>query len=247
VSGSPEAAEGGVEGSRAAFLGRAKCRDFPANHHGRENGGREILRHGSRCSPAQDDGKGQRTMIHGEFDLAYRAGTAANHESCHQLERSERNAPSAWNAAAGIECRERRGDLPCVIRQGKRLAVARFVALLLAIAALIPISVAPGCASVTEAAADCCGPNCPSDTMPGRHTTPVHQPAHQIDCCKTAPQPPPAQATFAKANPVQEMHAAVFSAATPAIARCAEAAPVVRASVLSPPAATLHQLCSLQI
>jgi len=113
----------------------------------------------------------------------------------------------------------------------------------LAIAALIPISVAPGFATVTEAAADCCGPRCPEGTMPARHTTP----AHQMDCCKTAPQPPPAQATFAKPNPAQEMRAAVFSTATAAIAYCAEAAPVVRASALCPPAAMLHQLCSLQI
>jgi len=114
----------------------------------------------------------------------------------------------------------------------------------LAIAALIPISVAPGFATVTEvAAADCCGPNCPEGTKPARHMSR----AHQMDCCKIAPQPPPAQATFAKANPAQEMRAAVFSAATPTIALCAEAAPVTRASAVSPPAATLHQLCSLQI
>jgi hypothetical protein len=117
----------------------------------------------------------------------------------------------------------------------------------LVIAALIPISVAPGFATVSEAAADCCGPKCPEGTMPARHTTPAHQPAHQMDCCKTAPQPPPAQATFAKPNPAQEMRAAVFSAVALTAVVCTRASLVVRASAPSPPAATLHLLCSLQI
>ncbi|MGD0074461.1 MAG: hypothetical protein ABSD31_08975 [Candidatus Binataceae bacterium] len=121
--------------------------------------------------------------------------------------------------------------------------MARFVALLLAIAALIPISAAPGFATANAVAADCCGPKCPVGTMPGRRATP----ANHMDCCKAAPQAPPAIATFAKTNPSREIRAAVFSTATPAIERCAQAAPVAWASALSPPAAALHLLCSLQI
>ena len=125
--------------------------------------------------------------------------------------------------------------------------MSRFVVLLLVIAALIPISVAPGFATVTEAAADCCGVNCPERTMPARHTTPAHQPAHQMDFCKTAPQPPPAQATFAKPSRVQESRVAVFSSAARTVVACTKASLVARASALSPPAPALHQLCSLQI
>ena len=121
--------------------------------------------------------------------------------------------------------------------------MARFVALLLAIVALLPVRVAVSFATVTEASADCCNQTCPKDAMPGHHAAP----ARPMGCCKIAPQPPPVQATFAKPNPGQEMRAASFSSATHAVAQCAGAAPMVRASAPSPPAIALHQLCSLQI
>ena len=124
--------------------------------------------------------------------------------------------------------------------------MARFVTLLLAIALLM--AGAPACfADAPETPADCCGPGCPGSAMPSHHTAPVHQPAHQMDCCKVAPQRTEAPATLANANPGQEMRLAAFSSAAQPIIQRAQAAPVVRAAALSPPAATLRLLCSLQI